>query len=334
MCTHTHTQLSARREETKAKFAPILDALSSSSSSDYAALLCKCLELMLECVNVLRIDAANARLGLMAAVIKDHGVDYERGKFNDKLQNGTLTLERTTQWINASMRNGIERHIINLEDLKEEGNPAQHIKVSIYRVDLAYSRNLGSLKTCKQVHSHAMLFLVTGAASSLKPDVCPETLLLDVDRISKLQLSFHRIVIASTMLVTTVHAVANTELPAADCQAIFRFACHLSHRSCMFVQMLERDLISNIFSSEDIINRIDTALFFTVNLIDRALQRYSAVDLQTRQTLTSRLQGLRNPTDSVRNLMWVFLLLSSFLVILRLLLILLLTSSGRDASRL
>ena len=133
--THTHTQLSARREETKAKFAPILDALSSSSSSDYAALLCKCLELMLECVNVLRIDAANARLGLMAAVIKDHGVDYERGKFNDKLQNGTLTLERTTQWINASMRNGIERHIINLEDLKEEGNPAQHIKVSIYRVD-------------------------------------------------------------------------------------------------------------------------------------------------------------------------------------------------------
>jgi len=179
-----------------------------------------------------------------------------------------------------------------------------------------------------------MLFLVTGAASSLKPDVCPETLLLDVDRISKLQLSFHRIVIASTMLVTTVHAVANTELPAADCQAIFRFACHLSHRSCMFVQMLERDLISNIFSSEDVINRIDTALFFTVNLIDRALQRYSAVDLQTRQTLTSRLQGLRNPTDSVRNLMWVFLLLSSFLVILRLLLILLLTSSGRDASRL
>ena len=35
------------------------------------------------------------RLRLIAPVIKDHGVDYERGKFQDKLKDGTLTLERT-----------------------------------------------------------------------------------------------------------------------------------------------------------------------------------------------------------------------------------------------
>ena len=41
------------------------------------------------------LDAANARLRLIAPVIKDHGVDYERGKFQEKLDEGALTLERT-----------------------------------------------------------------------------------------------------------------------------------------------------------------------------------------------------------------------------------------------
>jgi hypothetical protein len=36
------------------------------------------------------------RLRLIAPVIRDHGIDYERGKFQDKLANGTLTVERTT----------------------------------------------------------------------------------------------------------------------------------------------------------------------------------------------------------------------------------------------
>ena len=34
-------------------------------------------------------------LRLIAPVIKDHGIEYERNKFQDKLNDGTLTLERT-----------------------------------------------------------------------------------------------------------------------------------------------------------------------------------------------------------------------------------------------
>ena len=34
-------------------------------------------------------------LRLISPVIKDHGVDYERGKFQDKLRDGTLTLVNT-----------------------------------------------------------------------------------------------------------------------------------------------------------------------------------------------------------------------------------------------
>ena len=34
-------------------------------------------------------------LRLIAPVIREHGVCYERAKFQDKLNDGTLTLERT-----------------------------------------------------------------------------------------------------------------------------------------------------------------------------------------------------------------------------------------------
>jgi hypothetical protein len=42
---------------------------------------CKGLEFLLDRVNAMRIDAANARLRMIAPVIKDHSIDYERGKF-------------------------------------------------------------------------------------------------------------------------------------------------------------------------------------------------------------------------------------------------------------
>ena len=38
--------------------------------------ICKALEFLLGRVNVMRIDAANARLRLIALVIRDHCVDY------------------------------------------------------------------------------------------------------------------------------------------------------------------------------------------------------------------------------------------------------------------
>jgi hypothetical protein len=46
---------------------------------------CKGLEFLLDRVNAMRIDAANARLRLIAPVLQDHGIDYERGKFQVSL---------------------------------------------------------------------------------------------------------------------------------------------------------------------------------------------------------------------------------------------------------
>ena len=88
-------QLPRRDEETRAKWKELGQAMHAAASEERPRVLCKGLEFLLDRVNAMRIDAANARLRLIAPVIKDHGVDYERGKFQDKLDNGTLTLERT-----------------------------------------------------------------------------------------------------------------------------------------------------------------------------------------------------------------------------------------------
>ena len=54
-------------------------------------------------LNVIRIDAANARLRLISSVILGHSVDYERKKFDEKLKEGTFTLERITAWISKAI---------------------------------------------------------------------------------------------------------------------------------------------------------------------------------------------------------------------------------------
>ena len=43
-------------------------------------------------------------LRLIAPVVRDHGIDYERGKFQDKLNDGSLTLARSEVWCFLCLR--------------------------------------------------------------------------------------------------------------------------------------------------------------------------------------------------------------------------------------
>jgi hypothetical protein len=88
-------QAPKRDDETKAKWTEVSAAMQAATMEEHPRAFCKALEFLLDRVNAMRIDAANARLRLIAPVIKDHGVDYERGKFQDKLNDGSLTTERT-----------------------------------------------------------------------------------------------------------------------------------------------------------------------------------------------------------------------------------------------
>jgi hypothetical protein len=93
----------------------------SDDDSKKPTTFCNALKYLLDRVNAMRIDAANARLRLLSPIIRDHGCvfvflscyvfathtansfDYERGKFQDKVNDGTLTLERTTAWIKMAI---------------------------------------------------------------------------------------------------------------------------------------------------------------------------------------------------------------------------------------
>ena len=93
--------------------------------------VCLGLEFLLDRVNTLRIDAANTRLRLVSPVIRDHGVDYERGKFQDKISSGALTVERTSAWLkesrqsthNDTLVDGITRLIASMEPLRVAACP-------------------------------------------------------------------------------------------------------------------------------------------------------------------------------------------------------------------
>jgi hypothetical protein len=125
----------------------------------------------------------SCRLRLIAPVIKDHGIDYERGKFQDKLRDGTLTLERTRDWIRTCLQREVAAQAACLDSL------------------LA-----GQASSYESIHSAAMLALVADPAP-LTPERCPETLLFDVHRLSLLQREFQCVVTSATMLVTATHGI-------------------------------------------------------------------------------------------------------------------------------
>ena len=121
--------------------------------------LCNQLEFLLNWVNVMLIDAANARIRNMACVIMEHCVDYEREKFEEKLKEGTLTLERTTAWISQA--------ITKPEDIVG-----------------------GSCLAYLTVHTEAVRSLIT-SPYKLTSDTCQETLLLDMDHLNVLRAKVH-----------------------------------------------------------------------------------------------------------------------------------------------
>ena len=197
-----------RDEETKEKWEPIEEGLTmgNHNADGRPRAFCKGLEFLLDRVNALRIDAANARLRLIAPVIKDHGVDYERGRFQNQLNSGTITLERTQQWI---------KHAVRIEVLEK-------------RVDLDRLLD-GKADAFVHVHTKAVLNLVT-ERTTMKADACPEMLLLDAHRIAVLQREFGTLTATVPLLCTM--CCARTQRRIAWCGARSRTCwCRRSART-------------------------------------------------------------------------------------------------------
>lgn len=182
-----NTQMPKRNEETKLLWDKINEKLATVPIEEQPRTFCKALEFLLDRVNTMRIDAANARLELIVPVIKEHGIYYERSKFQDKIDNGSLTLERTQNWIRSNLRREIMLKNERLEDLLD-GKDSAFINI----------------------HSSAIISLIIDN-DNIKEDKCPETLLFDVHRLAMLQQEFQYIVKSTIIILLVTQSITSTK---------------------------------------------------------------------------------------------------------------------------
>ena len=100
-------------------------------------------------------------------MIRDHGIDYERGKFADKIRDGTLTTERTAEWL---------RQAVAASPAEVVGNAREGCRVAF-----------------KRILASAIATLVAGG-ESLPVETAPETLLFDAPRITNMRTEFDALV--------------------------------------------------------------------------------------------------------------------------------------------
>lgn len=181
-------QCQHRNEETKIKWNDILLSIHSSKQEDKSKIICQALKLFLDLINTIRIDYANKRLQLIAPVIKIHGVNYEKSKFQDKLDKGTITIERTYNWINNILQKEISSNNIDITSVIEDNT-----------------------KTFIHIHTTAFMSLITDF-TQINKENCPETLLYDVPHISSIQTIFKEIVIISIIFITCAQVLNNTKI--------------------------------------------------------------------------------------------------------------------------
>ncbi|CAJ0765450.1 17586_t:CDS:2 [Entrophospora sp. SA101] len=139
---------------------------------------------LLEILDLMRLDLANYRLKAHRPYLKEHAVDYERRKFEQALESNRLSLERTKIWLQPT--------IDSLLRTVAERNPEN--------VLLPNQRNHG-IKFA-QVYDEALVSYIFQQAL-IEKNNCPETFLLDTERLWGFQNEGQAITIVAVLLMLT-----------------------------------------------------------------------------------------------------------------------------------
>jgi hypothetical protein len=141
---------------------------------------CRALKLLLDCTKAARVGIANSRLRLVAPVLKDHGVEYEKNHMANKLRMGTHTLTRTRTWLHASINQSVQSGDVLLNDLNGHGAVRQN--------------------SFRKVIMKAVTVLAT-KSTPIRVAECPEVFLLDITHMANHSSRFRDIVQVASMLV-------------------------------------------------------------------------------------------------------------------------------------
>ena len=137
--------------------------------------------------------------------VVEQGVEYERERFESKLADGSLTLERTARWMRSAIRREVDADAVGKLGLVE-----------------------GTEEAYIRVHSAAMVGLVADAPGPITGRECPETLLLDVDRLERLRLDFRQAVAAMTLSVVATRFLMDADNLMVDRPVLLQIQAHLA----------------------------------------------------------------------------------------------------------
>jgi hypothetical protein len=260
-------------------------------------------------------------LRLIAPVIKDHGIDYERGKFQDKLNDGSLTLEHTRVCFfvfvfvcfvvvvaSASFHIFIIIIIITKIFLLLL---QQWIRKTISREPASMVDDLvaGKADAFVSVHMTSMFYLIS-QLQPIKTETMPETLLLDAHRLSQLQNQFNSIVDNATALTIAAHHIIGNDkkTPSAGKRNVMA------------------DLVSRMVATGGGENVV--VVFDATELCSSLDSEGVLVDKASRDKLLKALAlSVGNKEDAVRQLMWVLLVINFMFFLLLLLLLLFISTT-------
>jgi hypothetical protein len=121
--------------------------------------------------------------------LKDISIEYERDKFSTALINGKIGLAKTRDWLRTASS--------SLQGIAGQRNPegVEDAESNIKFTD---------------IYNEALVSLLS-SSEALLPDTCPETLLLDVERITGYQNEAQAITIVAALLMLTKNLSSTDE---------------------------------------------------------------------------------------------------------------------------
>ncbi|CAG8812793.1 29744_t:CDS:2, partial [Racocetra persica] len=162
--------------------------------NDFAEIFQKLLNIL----DQMRLDLANFRVKAFRPYLKEHAIEYERRKFEQALQSKRLTLDLTKSWI---------KQIVNsLLRTRAERNPEN--------IHLPQHRHNHGIKF-DQVYNESFVSFIF-QPSTIDKNNCPETLLLDIERLWNYQNEGQAITIVAALLMLTKNVAGGNVNSASD----------------------------------------------------------------------------------------------------------------------
>ena len=168
-------QVQKREEESIVKWNVLKSAMQEAQADEQALAIYATLKFFGDHIKLMRVDAANMRISSIVPLIKESGVKYEQEKFHLQLDQGTLTLDNTTEWL----YNEIDE--IKVRELRELVN--------------------GNAETLRTVHITALVNLIINPAiDKTQVDKIPEVLRLDLHRLEYISEQYPKLVNCATVM--------------------------------------------------------------------------------------------------------------------------------------